>query len=125
MAPPVSNFRPRHKAARILARTHLVQAALLLTQPLDVLRLMVGGRDVPPLWIVRLLGVRTLAQSAAEVTRPRRDVLVIGVGLDVAHAASMLAAAKVWPRYRRAALISAASATASAVVGAVLTGSLK
>ena len=77
------------------------------------------------MWIVRLLGVRTLAQSAAEFSRPRRDVLIIGVGVDVVHAASMLAAAKMWPRYRRAALISAASATASAVVGAVLTGILQ
>ena len=109
----------------MLARAHLVQAALLLTQPPDVLRVVVGGRDVPPVWIVRLLGVRTLAQSAAEFSRPRRDVLIIGVGVDAAHAASMLAAAKVWPRYRRAALISAASATASAVVGAVLTGILQ
>ena len=79
------------------------QAALLLTQPPGVLGVVVGGRDVPPAWIVRLLGVRTLAQSAAEFTRPRRDVLIIGVGVDAAHAASMLAAAKVRPRYRRAA----------------------
>ena len=77
------------------------------------------------MWIVRLLGVRTLPRA------PQNSAALAGTcwssasAVDVAHAASMLAAAKVWPRYRRAALISAASATASAVVGAVLTGILQ
>ena len=120
----MSNLRPRRGATRVLAAAHSAQAALLLVQPAAVLRL-VADQDVPPSWIVRLLGVRILAQGAAEFVRPRRDVLVLGVVVDLAHAASMVAAATVWPHYRRAALSSAGSAAASAVVGAVLTGILQ
>jgi hypothetical protein len=83
-----------------------------------------GNQDAPPSWIVRLLGIRTLAQGVGEFLRPRRGLLVLGVVVDLAHAASMGAAALVWPHYRRAALISASSAATSAVVGAVLTGVL-
>lgn len=118
----MSHLRPRRGATRVLAAAHSAQAALLLAQPPAVLRLVTGDQDVPPSWIVRLLGARTLAQGAAESIRPRRDVLVLGVVVDLAHAASMVAAATAWPHYRRAALTSAASAAASAVVGAVLTG---
>lgn len=67
-------------------------------------------------------GCPDLAQGAAESLRPRRDVLVLGVAVDLAHAASMVAAATVWPHYRRAALISAGSAATSAVVGGFLSG---
>jgi len=99
-----------------------VLGALLLTQPPPVIRLIAGDRDVPPPWIIRILGVRTLAQGTAEYLRPSRDVLILGVAVDLAHAASMVAAATVWPHYRRAALISAGSAATSAALGALVTG---
>jgi hypothetical protein len=95
---------------------------LLLTQPTAALRVVVGDQDIPPTWVVQLLGARTLGQGAAELIRPRRDVLAIGVAVDLAHAASMLAAVRMWPRYRRAALTSGSCAAASAVFGALLTG---
>ena len=121
----MNNLRPRRGPVRVLAGAHGVLAILLLTQPPAVLRAAVGNHDVPPSWLIRILGVRTLAQGAAETLRPRHDLLVLGVTVDLAHAASMLAAATMWPRYRRAALISAGAAAASAVVGAVLTGLLQ
>lgn len=116
------DLRPRRGATRVLAGAHCAFAVLLLAQPPAVLRAVAGDQDVPPSWIIRILGVRTLAQGAAEFLRPRRDVLVLGVTVDLAHAATMVAAAAVWPHYRRAALISAGGATTSAVVGAVLSG---
>jgi hypothetical protein len=110
----------RRRDVRLLAGAHLGQAAVLIAQPPAVLRSIAGNQGVPPAWIVRALGVRTLAQAAAEGIRPRPDVLRLGALVDLAHAASMLAAARVWPRYRRAALVSAGTAGASAVAGAVL-----
>ena len=85
-----------------------------------VLRKITGDRGVPPAWIVRLLGARLLVQGAPEALRPSSTVLRLGVLVDLTHAASMLAAGRVWPRYRRAALASAAAAGASAVAGALL-----
>jgi hypothetical protein len=108
-----------------LAGAHGALAALLLIQPPAVIRGIIGDQDVPPSWIIRLLGARTLAQGAVEGLCPRREVLVLGVAVDLAHGASMLAAAVTWPRYRRAALISAGSAATLALFGAVVTGPLR
>jgi hypothetical protein len=109
----------------VLAGAHGVLAAVLLIQPPAIIRRIIGDQGVPPSWIIRLLGARTLVQGAAEALHPSRNVLVLGVAIDLTHGASMLAAAAGWPRYRRAALISAVSVATSAVVGAVLTGLLR
>jgi hypothetical protein len=111
------NVRRRHRA---LAAAYLVQAVVLLAQPPAVLRVIAGGQDVPPSWIVRVLGIRTLAQGLVEITRPSRRLLRVGVAVDLTHAASMLAVARVWPAYRRAALTSAGSTAASAIVGVLI-----
>ena len=50
----------------------------------------------------------------------RTAVLIGGLAVDVLHATSMVAAAVIWPGYRRAALTSAAVAGASAVAGALI-----
>jgi hypothetical protein len=111
----------RRRGCRLLAAFHLVQGALLLVQPTAVVRAVAGDAGTPPSWIVRILGVRTLTQSAAEGLSPTPDVMRVGVAVDLAHATSMLVAARVWPRYRRAALISAGAAGISAVLGTLLT----
>ncbi len=112
----------RRRGAQVAAAAHFAQAALLLVQPPGVLQVIVGEHEnVPPSWIVRVLGIRTLAQGVAESVRPRRGVFAVGVAVDIAHAASMLAAARMWPHYRRAALTSAGGAAAAAVAGALLT----
>lgn len=105
---------------RVLAATHLGQAAVLLAPPVGALSRITGADGVPPVWIVRVLGARLLAQAAPEAIAPSRNVLRIGVITDLTHAASMLAAAQIWPRYRRAALASAGSAGASALAGVLI-----
>jgi hypothetical protein len=108
------------RAPRLLAGAHLGQAVVLLAQPPGVLRRITGDHGVPPAWIVRVLGARILIQAVPEAVSPTPNVLRLGVVVDLAHAASMLAAARVWPRYRRAAMVSAGSAGASAVASALL-----
>lgn len=106
------NARP---GVLLLAGAHIGQAAILLAQPPGVLRGVAGEHDVPPPWIMRVLGVRLLVQATAEMLSPRPTTLRISAFVDLTHAASMFVAAKGWPRYRRAALLSAASAASSAV----------
>jgi hypothetical protein len=60
--------------------------------------------------VVRVLGVRQLAQAAVTGSRPTAPVLVLGAQVDGAHAVSMVALA-LWSRPgRRAALVDAAIA---------------
>lgn len=103
------------RLALLLAGAQLGQAAIVFAQPPAVLRRVMGEHDLPPLWIMRVLGVRLAVQAVTEVVSPRPPTLRVNALVDVTHAASMIVAAKVWPRYRRAALVSAGSATCSAV----------
>ena len=78
----------------------------------------------PPTWIMRLLGLRMLVQGILQLTRARRTTFAVCAAVDLTHAATMLVAAQVWPRYRRAALLSAAGAGLSAVVGVTAASTL-
>ena len=69
--------------------------------------------------MIRILGGRQLLQGTAVLIRPTALLVIGGLAVDVLHATTMLAAAAIWPGYRRAALASAAIAGTSAV-GAVL-----
>lgn len=71
-----------------------------------------GGRRV-----VRVLGVRQLAQAWLTGRKPTPLVLRLGVEVDLAHAVSMIGLAVVSRRYRPRALGDAAVAAALAVVG--------
>lgn len=99
----------------LLSGAHAGQAAILLAQPSSMLRTVAGDQDVPPPWIMRVLGVRLLVQATAEMLSPRPTTLRISAFVDLTHSASMFVASRAWPRYRRAALVSAASAACSAV----------
>jgi hypothetical protein len=111
----------RQSWARLLAGAHLGQAAVLLTQPSGgLVRGIAGDRGLPPAWIVRVLGARILIQAAPEAISAHRMILRLGVFVDLTHAASMVTAARIWPRYRRAALASAASAGISGLAGALI-----
>jgi hypothetical protein len=112
-----ANARP---GVLLLVGAHAAQAAILLAQPLGVLRRAAGTHDVPPPWIMRVLGVRLLVQAIAEMTSPRPTMLRINAFVDLTHAASMFVAAKAWPRYRRAAMVSAAGAASSAVAASTV-----
>jgi len=110
----------QQRLTRLLGGAHLGQAAVLLAQPHAVLRAITGDHGAPPSWIVRVLGTRILLQAAPETIRPSPTILRLGVAVDLTHAASMLAAARIWPRYRRAALASAGSAAASALASLLI-----
>ena len=71
-------------------------------------------RVAPPAWIVRVLGVRSFVQGAAELRWPTPALACTGAMVDATHAASMALVAARSHRYRRAALVSGAFATVSA-----------
>jgi hypothetical protein len=89
--------------------------AALLARPDDVAA-AVAGRPTPPSWLVRVLGARQVVQQLVVLAVPTPAVTRAAAAVDLTHAASMLAALVVAPRYRRAELVSAAVATASAVL---------
>jgi hypothetical protein len=91
--------------------------AALAIRPAAAVR-AVGGGPVPPPALVRVLGGRQVLQSLLLLAAPSRPLVRAAVTVDAVHAASMVAAALIWPRYRRPALTSAGVATASAVVTA-------
>ena len=80
---------------------------------INAARLGAGGRRV-----VRVLGVRQVAQAGLTGRTPTRAVLWLGAEVDAAHAASMVGLAVCSRRYRRAALGDAAVAGTLAAAGA-------
>ena len=80
----------------------------------------VGGRESRGRIVVRALGARQVVQAAASQPAPTAPVLALGAGVDLLHAATMLAVAVAAPgkRRRRAALIETAAALGFAVAGA-------
>lgn len=67
--------------------------------------------------IARILGARHLAQACLSGPAPTIAVLALGAEVDAAHAASMIGLAVSGPRWRRAALASAAVAAGFATAG--------
>jgi hypothetical protein len=93
--------------------------ALELVAPGVLLRRVgVRGDQEPARAVVRLLGTRHLLQAAVTVARATPRTRLIGAVVDAAHALTMYALAAGSTRYRRAALTSAATATALALDGA-------
>lgn len=105
-------------ATRALGVAGCAWGAALMTRPRAVAETVAAGRAVPAPWIVRLLGARQFGQGATLLWRPDRRRLLTGAGIDTVHAISMLGLAAANPRYRRAALLSAAVAGTSAALAA-------
>jgi hypothetical protein len=87
----------------------------LLVAPGALLRAVERGeRPVPPAALVamRVLGVRHLAQTLADVAGPWPTVGYLGAGTDGLHALTDLGLAVLAPRWRRAALVDTAIAAA-------------
>jgi hypothetical protein len=63
-----------------------------------------------------VLGARQLAQQLVVLAAPTPTVANTASAVDLTHAASMLAALALAPRYHRAELVSAAVAVVSAVL---------
>ena len=106
--------------ARVWGAATAAVGATALLGGQRVAKAVSGGSGVPDAAVVRMLGGRQLLQGAAILIRPARPLLIGAVTVDVLHAASVVAASVVWPGYRRAALTSAAVASASAAAGAVI-----
>ncbi|SDO36807.1 hypothetical protein SAMN04515671_0717 [Nakamurella panacisegetis] len=111
----------RTSAARVWGGTTAVIGAVLLIRPAAVTARVSAGASTPDLTIVRVLGGRQLLQGGAVLVRPGSAALLrLGSVVDLLHAASMVAAATLWPRYRRPALASAVLAGTSAAAGALI-----
>jgi hypothetical protein len=105
--------RSRERAARAVGIGTGLTGGLLVLRPRRVAASVSGSGWTPPVWIVRFLGGRYLAQGAAETRWPTRDVLRAARAVDGLHALTMVAALAP-PRYRKAAGASLALALASA-----------
>ena len=91
-------------------------ASIVAARPLSRrLASTVSARPDPR--IVLMLGVRQVAQGALVAAAPDPVIARIGAATDLLHAATMVAAALVWPAYRRPAAVSGALAVASAAAG--------
>lgn len=98
-----------------LPTAQCVAGAVLLTRPEPMGRALSGAATTaPPRSVVRLLGFRLLVQGAATLAFPGPEANGVSAAVDATHGASMLLVAAVSRRYRRAALINAAVALASA-----------
>jgi hypothetical protein len=101
--------------AATLVRLGLGGACLVV--PSEVLGL-VGGPDRDDrrtLLAARVLGGRLVLQGIADLAWGRRT-RGVAVAVDLAHAASMLPIAHLWPAHRRTALVSAAAASLTALL---------
>jgi hypothetical protein len=94
-----------------------VAGAVVLVRPAalaDAVPSLTAGR---PRALVRLLGLRMLAQAAVTAALPTKAVIHAGAGVDLLHGASMVALAVGSPRYRSAAATSAVVAVGFAGAG--------
>ena len=108
-----------------VAAAQALLGAALLAQPVRIGQLVTAGRGQDPAaWLVRILGLRMLAQGSVELLRPGRKLVLAGAAVDLCHALSMVGVGLVWPQFRRAALVSAGAATATAAAGAATAAAL-
>jgi hypothetical protein len=77
-----------------------------LVRPADLLHLVGNDDGTGPRVATRVLGARYVAQSVGGLVVRRRPLPWVDGTVDVVHAASMIAAARVFPRHRRLALTS-------------------
>ena len=97
--------------ARAMNRTRAGLGAAHLAFPGLGGRLLLGGPfGDSARTVVRVLGARQIAQTAASWVRPTPAVLRLGAEVDALHCASMLVLAILSRRWRRPALASAAIA---------------
>lgn len=92
----------------------------LLTAPASTVLAATGPGPVPPEPVIRVLGGRRVVQHLLVASTSSPFIAWASVATDVLHSASMVAAARIWPQYRRAELTSAGIAAGSAVVTALV-----
>ncbi len=113
----VASTAARGLSVRALPVAQCCAGVLLATRPERVAHAVSGAAGVPAPWVVRLLGVRLLGQGIVVSAWPRPGTVALSAAVDATHGASMVLAA-ISPRFRRAALISAAAALGSAAISA-------
>ena len=111
----------RWQASALPVARGVYGGALLLAT--DRMIRLVAARDADPRTrvVVRLLGVRHLAQAVVTGVRPGPLPIALGAEVDVVHAASMLGVAAMARSQRRPGVVDATVAMAFAVAGAALT----
>ncbi|HEV7209827.1 MAG TPA: hypothetical protein VGN54_13965 [Mycobacteriales bacterium] len=103
----------------ILEAVRGVYGGLQLTAPgLLAGRLLSHPLDRHERGVARVLAGRQLGQALLSGTRPGPRALVLGAGVDLLHAASMLGLGLISRRHRRAALTDAIIASSFAAGGA-------
>ena len=108
------------RSARLLGLGQVALGVALTFRSKQIAASAAGAKaDPAPGWLVRVLGLRSLVQGAVTAASPSPVVLQYGALVDATHAASMLPVVAVSTRYRRAAAISALTATISAAAGAL------
>jgi hypothetical protein len=105
----------RRLLTRLLAALGVASGLTLLTRPQQVMDAVAPAFPRERLWLVRVLGVRLLAQHGAVLAAPGRRLVRLGSAVDLAHAATMVPFVAS-PRYGRAARISGGVAAAYAAV---------
>ncbi|MCW2527292.1 MAG: hypothetical protein JWM76_2152 [Pseudonocardiales bacterium] len=112
----------RRRSLQALAITQSIVGIALAAQPHRVVA-AVGLTDrPPPIFILRVLGVRQVLQGAAQLRSPTATSAFAGAAIDAAHALSLAPIVAFDPRNRRAAVISAAVALAMAIIGGLIPG---
>jgi hypothetical protein len=112
----------RAAAARAVAAVNALTGLALIARPEQVVEAVTHGPRIPAKNVVRFLGARLVVQGVLLTVLPRRRVVSACAAVDLTHAASMYALCAARPRYRRAALASALTATASGVLTAAARG---
>ncbi len=111
---------PPSAGVRIWAAGTAAYGTVLLVAPHAVAAEVGRPGRIPASWLVRLLGARQVGQGVLLLAKPTGALSVLAAGVDAVHAASMLAAAHIYPPFRRAAWCSGAVAAASALVGGIV-----
>jgi hypothetical protein len=112
----------RRQALRVLALAQSVIGVVLALQPYRVVAVVGLADDPPPTFILRVLGVRQVAQGAAQLRSPTPAAGLVGAAIDGSHALSLVPVIAFDRRHRRAAVISASFALAMAAVGGLISG---
>ncbi len=107
-------------AVRALPFAQSLAGAVLMARPEQVARAVSASRrGAPAPGIVRLLGLRLLAQGIVASVWRRPETAAASAAIDATHSASMVLAGAISPRFRRAALISASASLVSALISAL------
>jgi hypothetical protein len=110
----------RRDATRLLGGATVAAGAAVLIWPQSLIGRLTGGTRRRETVVAQILGGRQALQGTAQIVYPAVDLVLAGIAIDTAHAASMIILAALRPRYRRAAFASALTAGLSAAAGAAI-----